>query len=131
MRLHIAILILLSALLSSCVNSEKLYEQAATKAQSGAPYDAVIVPGFPFEDEVWNEKMKLRVYWAQHLYDRGLTENIIFSGSAVYTPYVEAKIMALYAVELGIPEDHIFVEPRAEHSVENIFFGRIQAAELF
>jgi uncharacterized SAM-binding protein YcdF (DUF218 family) len=31
--------------------------------------------------------------------------------------------MALYAVALGIPSEHIFLEPLALHSTENIYFS--------
>ncbi|MBK6774437.1 MAG: YdcF family protein [Flavobacteriales bacterium] len=65
--------------------------------------------------------MKLRVHWAVHLFKEGVARNIIFSGGAVYTPYVEAEIMSLYAQELGVPAKHCFLDPIAEHSTENIF----------
>jgi uncharacterized SAM-binding protein YcdF (DUF218 family) len=47
----------------------------------------------------------------------------------VYTPYVEAKIMALYGEALGIAPDHIYVEGRAEHSTENIYYSYYLAKE--
>ncbi len=65
--------------------------------------------------------MKGRVVWACYLFKRGVARNIIFSGGAVYTPYIEAKVMAMYAEALGIPENKIFIETRAEHSTENIY----------
>ena len=67
--------------------------------------------------------MKIRVYWSYYLYKKGIAKNIIYSGSAVYTPYVESKIMALYAQQLGVPEKHIFVESKAEHSTENVYYS--------
>lgn len=74
--------------------------------------------------------MKGRVYWAKYLYDKGITRNILFSGSSVYSPYYEGKIMALYAAALGIPKDHIFTEIRAEHSTENAYYGYKRALQL-
>ena len=50
-------------------------------------------------------------------------KNIIVSGSAVHTPYVESKVYALYLIELGINPDHIIIEDRAEHSLENVFYS--------
>jgi vancomycin permeability regulator SanA len=67
--------------------------------------------------------MKGRVLWATYLYRKGYTKNIIFSGGAVYSPYYEAKIMALYGAALGIPEKNIFVDTIAEHSTENIYYS--------
>ena len=74
--------------------------------------------------------MKGRVYWAKYLYDRGIAKNIMFSGSAVYTPYYEAIIMGLYATALGVPAGHVFYETKAEHSVENIYYSYKKAKAL-
>jgi uncharacterized SAM-binding protein YcdF (DUF218 family) len=102
------------------------------KTLRSAPYEVVIVPGFPYNDE--QEKVnfihRLRIFWAHHLVTTGVAGNIIFSGSAVHTPYVEAEIMAQYARSLGIPDENIFVETRAEHSTENLFYGYALAREL-
>ena len=74
--------------------------------------------------------MKGRVYWSKYLYDKGITKNVIYSGSAVYTPYVEGKIMALYAIALGIPEENVFSETMAEHSTENVYYSYKLARKL-
>lgn len=99
-------------------------------AQAKKPYDAVIVPGVPFNGMSWDSTMKLRVHWAVHLYEEGVTRNIIFSGAAVYTPYVEAKIMSLYAQHLGVPKEHCFLDTIAEHSTENLFYGWKRGRDL-
>lgn len=121
---HIIITISVIALLSSC--SKIVY----TIASKHAPYDAIIVTGTPFNGKEWNDVMKMRIYWSVILYKRGITKNIIYSGSAVYTPYVEAKIMKLYAIKLGIPENHIFIDTLAEHSTENLWYSSILANKL-
>ncbi len=125
-------IILASGLLSifgSCSYSSrktvKLYNQA--KIQS---YDMVVVPGVPLENGTWSRVMKARIYWAKHLYDKGIAKNIMFSGNAVYTPYVEAEIMALYAEAIGIPRKNIFTEVKAEHSTENIYYSYKKAKKL-
>lgn len=101
-------------------NTQKYYDQAEKNYK---PFDAIIVPGVPFENGSWSKTMKLRVSWAKHLWDNGMTRNIIFSGGAVYTKYSECKIMKLYALEMGIPEEHIFLDSLAEHSTENVFYS--------
>lgn len=67
--------------------------------------------------------MKGRVYWSYILYKKGIARNIIYSGSAVYSPYIEAQIMALYAEAIGIPPEHIHTESTAEHSTENLYYS--------
>jgi uncharacterized SAM-binding protein YcdF (DUF218 family) len=123
--------VLIAFIFSNCSlfvpSSGKLYKRALKKHPQ---YDAVIVPGVPFYPPDWDKPMLMRVVWAVHLYKRGITKNIIMSGSAVYTPYVEAKIMKQYAMVLGVPEDHIFVEDKAEHSTENVWYGFKLAKKL-
>ncbi|MBK7241206.1 MAG: YdcF family protein [Flavobacteriales bacterium] len=93
------------------------------KALAKQPFDAVIVPGTPFLNGKWDRITQGRMLWAKHLYDSGVTKNIICSGSDVYSPYKEGEIMRLYAVKMGIPESHVFAETQAEHSTENVFYG--------
>jgi len=87
------------------------------------PYDAIIVPGVPFDNGTWSPVMRSRVLWSYYLYKHGYTKNVIYSGSSVYTPFVEAKIMAMYAEKLGIPKENIFSETSAEHSTENVYYS--------
>lgn len=115
--------------LLSCSYSEKaagrLLEEAKTKS-----YDVIIVPGVPFYESRWDRIMRGRVYWAKYLYDLGIAKNVMFSGSAVYTQYYEAKIMAMYAEAIGIPREHIYTETKAEHSTENIYYSYKKARQL-
>lgn len=119
-------------LLFSCCSlfvpsASKLYKRAVKKHPQ---YDAIIVPGVPFNEPEWDKPMLMRVIWAVHLFKSGIAKNIIMSGSAVYTPYVEAKIMKQYAVALGVPEEHIYIEAKAEHSTENVWYGFLLAKKL-
>jgi uncharacterized SAM-binding protein YcdF (DUF218 family) len=95
----------------------------AESMKKHSTYDAIIVPGIPFVGPRWDTVMQMRVLWAAHLYKRGIAKNIITSGNSVYSPYVEGKIMKLYLIELGVPEKHIFVEDKAEHSTENVWYS--------
>lgn len=105
---------------------QKLY----MRALKNEPYDVIIVPGVPFNGKEWDYTMEGRVKWGVYLYKKGITKNIIFSGGSVYSPYVEAKIMALYAEALGVAKENIFVEAKAEHSTENFYYSYHLAKEL-
>ncbi len=122
--------VLLSALFSSCAFFRPLPAKLYKRALANKPYDVVIVPGVPFNGKEWDTKMKGRVIWADYLIKNGIAKNVIFSGAAVYTPYVEAKIMALYAEALGTPKEHIYTEEKAEHSTENIYNSYVLAKKL-
>jgi len=111
---------------------DKWAPRAYKKNAARGPYDVIIVPGFPYDSvPVYKQPwLNVRLYWAKALYDRGLARNIIFSGSAVHTPYSEAKIMKLAADALGIPPEHTFVENEALHSNENVRLGYKLAHKL-
>ncbi|MET0243975.1 MAG: YdcF family protein [Flavitalea sp.] len=119
----------LAVMITSCQFSKKasLRKYEAVKDQQ---FDIIVVPGIQFQDTGWNRVLKGRIYWAKHLYDRGIAKNIMFSGSAVYTPYYEAEIMKMYAEKIGIPSEHIYTETKAEHSTENIYYSYKKARKL-
>jgi uncharacterized SAM-binding protein YcdF (DUF218 family) len=122
-------LILISIILNSCAFSSKmcmsLLEESIAKK-----YDMIVVPGVPFQNGQWSNTMKARIYWSKYLYDKGIAKNVMYSGSAVYSPYCEAEIMALYAEKLGIRKENIYKETRAEHSTENIYYSYKKARKL-
>lgn len=105
---------------------------SSTAKEKNEPiYDAIIVPGYPYTpDGKMNMIYKMRLHWAVELYETGRAKNIIVSGGAVHTPYVEAKIYALYLEEMGVDPSVIYIEDRAEHSLENVFYGMELAKEL-
>jgi len=114
----------------SCSYSAKATRQLLQKAESSGPFDVIIVPGVPFENGKWNRTMKGRIYWSKYLFDKGIAKNIMYSGSAVYTAYCEAEIMAMYAKAIGIPAKNIYTETKAEHSTENAYYGYKKAQQL-
>ncbi len=121
-------IILLSSL-SGCWSPKKA-KKIYAEQKVEAPFDALIVPGIPHDGKSWDDVMKFRVHWAKYLFEQGLAKNIIFSGSAVYSPYYEGEIMRRYAVALGLPEEHMFAETNAEHSVENVYYSVLKGKKL-
>jgi uncharacterized SAM-binding protein YcdF (DUF218 family) len=99
-------------------------------AKQKKPYDVIIVPGFPYDSGRVNMVLSERVKWAYYLYKNGYAKNIIFSGGAVHSAYVEASVMKLLALQTGIDADHIFTEIKAEHTTENLYYSSIMADSL-
>lgn len=126
------LLLLIFALISSCVffgpSEKKLFLRAVSKK----PYDVIIVPGSPYDSNMgtWSFAMKGRLYWSKYLYENGIAKNVIYSGSAVYSPYKEGEIMAMYGEKIGIPAANIYAETKAEHSTENIYYSYYMAKKL-
>lgn len=116
-------IVLIGFVITTCSVTKKNIQRKYEQAVDSKPFDAIIVPGVPFEGDTWQMIMKMRVYWSLHLYEKGIAKNIIYSGSSVYSPYIEAEVMKRYAEELGIPAENIITEPRAEHSTENVYYS--------
>lgn len=116
--------------LSSCGMLNRHTANVFNTSVKNAPFDVVIVPGMPYDTAKMNPLFKARMLWAKELYDKGLARNIIFSGSAVHSPYVEGTIMKMLADRMGIPAGHTFIEDKALHTNENISYGIKMAQDL-
>lgn len=115
--------------LNACSFSAKTTERYLQKAKSES-YDMIAVPGVPFRETGWDSTMKARVYWSKYLFDKGIAKNIMYSGSSVSSAYYEGQIMAMYAIAIGIPKEHVFTEIKAEHSTENLYYVYLKAKKL-
>jgi hypothetical protein len=118
----LAVVIFTSHIFTACTFgrfSKQSYEHAA----ASRPYDVIIVPGLPYQKTAASSVLKMRMLWAKYLYDHGVAHNIIFSGGAVYTPYVESIAMKVMADSMGIPSNITFSETEAEHSTENVYYS--------
>lgn len=112
-----------------CSLAQKV-EATTLRNLKNAPYDVIVVPGYPYRDVKYPELFTTRLFYAKELYDKGLARNIIFSGAAVHTPYVEGTIMKIFADSLGISSTHTFAETVAEHSHQNARLGYKMARQL-
>jgi hypothetical protein len=88
------------------------------------PFDAVIVPGCPSEEDGSPSRCQLgRAGQAAILWREGWTRNFIVSGSDVHTPYVEAEAIAQAMTLLGVPAQRILLERDALHTDENVYYS--------
>lgn len=131
-----SLLIAIVFTITSCTLETRV-SRADKRYMKRAPYDAIIVPGYPYvtaEYPYGTERNKIlinvRLYYAKELYDKDIAKNIIFSGAAAHTPFIEGKIMQEMAIALGIPAEHTFAEVKAEHSNQNAMYGRRLAKQL-
>jgi hypothetical protein len=92
------------------------------------PFDAVVVPGCPSEDDGSPSRCQMgRAGHAALLWRDGWTRNFIVSGSDVHTPYVEAEAIAQAMTLLGVPPERIVLERDALHSDENVYYSILLA----
>lgn len=129
-NIRLLVLLISALLLSSCGIINHYAINTFEKSIRHAPYDVVIVPGIPYDTSKLNPIFKGRMLWAKRLYDNGIAQNIIFSGSAVHTPYIEGYIMKMMADSMGIPSDRTFIEDKAMRSTDNVEYGVKLAQKL-
>lgn len=128
-KYFLPLIFLMTLLLQACSFSDKTAKKYYREV-AGKSYDMIAVPGVPFTENGWDSTMKARVYWAKHLYDNGIAKNVMFSGASVGSPYYEGEIMALYAVAIGIPKEHVFSEIKAKHSTENLYYIYLKSKKM-
>ena len=128
--LQLSLVPVFAYMITSCSFTARKTKTLLQEAREKGPFDVIVVPGVPLENGTWSRTMKARIYWAKYLYEQGITRNIIFSGSAVATPYHEAKVMTMYAIAAGVPSNIIYRELKAEHSTENIYYSYKMARSL-
>lgn len=124
-------LILISCVigLSSCFFLGPSPKKRLQKLQALRPLDVAIVPGLPLYNGQWDTLLKTRMLWSEFLIKKGYVKHVIYSGNAVYTPWMEGPSMALIARQLGIDSSRIFVDTLAEHSTENLHYSYLMAKE--
>lgn len=126
----VVVLVLLGIIISTGFLLSRSAANAYQKAVSLGPYDAIVIPGLPYDSPEVNKLYKARMLWANNLYQKGIARHIILSGSAVHTPYVEALTMKTMCDSMGIPPQKTFIETQALHSTENIDYS-LQLAQKY
>ena len=87
-------------------------------------FDAILVLGTPADSDGNPTPEQLaRVREAVREYDRGVAPRLIFTGGAAHNQYVEADVMAGVAASEGIPPSAIFVETKAEDTIQNACYA--------
>lgn len=128
--MRLIIFVLGSLLLPSCFFLGPTPRKLFQTAESVKPIDIAIVPGLPLYHGKLDTLLKSRLLWSHFLIKKGIISNVLYSGNAVYTPWVEGSSMALFANLLGIGNENILIDTIAEHSTENLFYGYHQAKKM-
>ena len=87
-------------------------------------FDAIIVLGYKADtDGNPTPRQLARVTEGVHEYMRGIAPRLILTGGAAANRFVEAQVMARVAESEGIPASAIFIEPKAQDTIENACFA--------
>lgn len=90
----------------------------------GRTVDVIIVLGCKVRaDGEPGYTLRSRVERGVELYHQGVAPRILFTGAAVYSPFVEAEVMARLAEQLGVPREAMVLETRATNTRENATYS--------
>jgi uncharacterized SAM-binding protein YcdF (DUF218 family) len=87
-------------------------------------FDAILVLGTPADDDGNPTPDELaRVTEAVREYERGVAPRIVFTGGPAHNQFAEADVMARVAAAQGIPPSAIFVETKAQDTIQNACYS--------
>jgi uncharacterized SAM-binding protein YcdF (DUF218 family) len=122
LRAVLAAAALCVALLGWAAIARQLQSQSNT---SLTRFDAIIVLGTPADADGNPTPTQLsRVTEAVHEYERGVAPRLILTGGPAHNKFVEATVMAHAAHAQGIPESALFIEPRAQDTLQNACYSK-------
>lgn len=91
---------------------------------SRAHFDTIIVLGYRTDADGNPTPEELaRVTEGVREYERGVAPRLIFTGGPARNGFVQADVMARVAAASGIPPSAIFVENKADDTIQNVCFS--------
>ena len=87
-------------------------------------FDAIVVLGSPADDDGNPTPEQLaRITEAVREYERGVAPRLLFTGGSAHNRFVDADVMARVAAAQGIPPSAIFVETKAQDTIQNACYS--------
>jgi uncharacterized SAM-binding protein YcdF (DUF218 family) len=118
LRRSLPLLLLLA--IAVCVN----YVTLPTGNTIATHFDTVLVLGYPANpDGTPSPEERARVLEGIREYRAGVAPRLILTGGAAHNQFVEAHVMAQFAVSQGVPASDLIEEGRAQNTIQNIFYS--------
>ena len=101
-----------------------VYLTIPTHNTAATHFDTLIVLGCPAKhDGTPSPEQRERVLEGVREYKAGVASHIIMTGAAAHNQFVEAHVMAQFAVTQGVPASAIIEETQAQNTVQNIYYS--------
>ncbi len=120
-RFVVAVMLLIFGLLVWAALARQFAPTSNTSVQH---FDAILVLGSPADSDGNPTPEQLaRVTESVHEYEHGLAPRLIFTGGPAHNRFVEAEVMARTAAARGIPPSAIFIETKAQDTIQNACYS--------
>jgi len=121
LRVVLAGIVAVVVLVGWAVMARRLEPNANTSRDH---FDAILVLGTPADEDGNPTSEELsRVSEGVREYERGVAPRLLFTGGPAHNKFVEADVMAAAAAAEGIPPSAIFVETRAQDTIQNACYS--------
>ena len=118
------VLIIILLFLVAVASAVAIYASIPRGNTSQAHFDTIIVLGCPSNpDGSPSPTERKRVLEGVGEYRRGVAPRLIMTGAAAHNKFVEADVMARFAVAQGVPADAVIEETHAHDTVQNAFYS--------
>jgi len=116
-------LLLMGLIVVILVTTEFVYWFANTSSESEPPFlsCSVLILGYPSNlDGSPHPVQKLRVEKGVEIFQKFNCKQLVTTGGAIGSQFVQAEVMASIALELGVPRQQIVLEGESRNTWENI-----------
>lgn len=118
----VVILLCINAYLTSSVKNRMKTEQQALELKE---VDCILILGAGvWENNVPSPMLKDRLEQGIALYKKGVSNRLLMSGDHGRTNYDEVNVMKQYAIDRGIPSEHIFMDHAGFSTYESMYRAR-------
>lgn len=95
-----------------------------TSNTTATHFDTILVLGYPANpDGTPSPEERARVLEGIREYRAGVAPRLILTGGPAHNRFVEAHVMAQFALSQGVPASDLFEEPHAQNTIQNIFYS--------
>jgi uncharacterized SAM-binding protein YcdF (DUF218 family) len=123
-------MILLVVLIATIAGTVFAYQTIPTHDTSLTHFDTIVVLGTPANpDGTPSPEQRERTLEGVREFKAGIAPHLILTGGPAHNQFVEAHVMATLAIAQGVPPAAVIEEPRAQNTIQNIFYSqRIMSA---
>jgi uncharacterized SAM-binding protein YcdF (DUF218 family) len=121
-----SILFVLFAVLLIAIVIAGNYLTLPTHNTAASHFDTLIILGTPARpDGTSSPEQRSRVLEGIREYRSGVAPYLIMTGGPAHNSYIEAHVMAQFAISQGVPPSAILEESQAQNTIQNIYYSAI------
>jgi uncharacterized SAM-binding protein YcdF (DUF218 family) len=117
--------VLMILVIAAIVGVAVVYRTIPTSDTNLRHFDTIIVLGTPANpDGTPSPEQRERTLEGVREFKAGVAPNLILTGGPAHNQYIEAHVMATFAIAQGVPPSAVIEEDHAQNTIQNIFYSQ-------